>query len=190
MFYTNFGLCTPKVIDQLLAIKLDIRVSDYGCDDQEIFEYMTRTKSFDTYKKNLNYADEVGLQYKLYNRMPDENIFYDNTDQDIDEKYKSKNMPIPKIEGICSYQYFPRIMANGDFVLCSCSGGILSLDQEMIIGNIYKTSLKELMYSPKRKEFYKDQMNGKYNNFCSTCPMFSTTDVRPNINVLKYILKG
>ena len=188
MFYTNFGLCTPDIIDQLKNIKLDIRISDYGCDDQEIFEYMTRTKSFDKYKNNLKYADEVGLEYRLYKRLPDENIFYDNTNQDIDDKYKSKNMPIKEIQGVCSYQYFPRIMANGDFVLCSCSGGILTLEPEMIIGNITNTSLKELLYNKKRKEFYINQKDNNYTNYCLSCPMFSTTDIKPNINSLKRII--
>jgi len=188
MFYTNFGLCTPKIIDELLTIKLDIRISDYGCNDKDVFEFMTRTKSFETYQNNLEYARKVGLDFRLYNRMPDENIYYDNSNENIDDMYKGKNLPVQNTEGVCSYLYFPRIMANGDFVVCSCSGGILSLDEKMIIGNIYEDQLKDLMSSYKRKEFYTNHSNGDYNDFCKTCPMFSRTDIKPNIKVLRRFL--
>jgi len=194
-FFTNFTAINKKQMQELKELKelnnIIIRVSDYGDQDRELFKFMTRTsdKMFDKYQSNLKFANSIGLILYLSSRNTSYDFSFDNTkDLTIEEKYRNVKSRTIKKEGVCSMLYSPRIMSNGDFVQCRCSGETIDLTDDLILGNVYNTPLKELYFHYSRYSIFKEHQQNIYNGYCLNCDSFETND-SPNINILKTYLK-
>lgn len=187
-FVTNFTAISKAQILKISTLKnIVIIVSDYGDGNEELFIYMTRTnkKTFAKYKNNLAYAKSCGLSLVMSSRNLNYNFSYDNTnDLTIEEKYRTVKELSVKKNGVCSMLYSPRIMANGDFIQCRCSGESADLNNDLYIGNIYKTDLIDLYYDSSRYNIFKNQQKNIYNDFCQKCDSFTNNEA-PTLNILK-----
>jgi organic radical activating enzyme len=178
-FHTNFSKINfDKLTTNGINLKkLKIHVSHYGCDGIEEFKYQTRAKDKFFYKieENIQLAKQYGINIELSNR----NRFYD-----YDCETQSR-INVPKITGVCSNLWVPRILSNGDFNYCTCSGEPTDLTKDAILGNIYKTNFKDLYLDGKRYKLFKDFKDGITPDICKTCTSFSSNQFQPTINSLK-----
>jgi radical SAM protein with 4Fe4S-binding SPASM domain len=193
-FFTNFSLCTPKIQDELKKLqdkyKLIIRVSDYGDGDKEYFKYQTRKtdKDWDIYRNNLDYANKIGLELDLHYRGKDHNFVFDNTNTNIEEKYKIKGGERKiNTKGVCKYQFTPRIDIEGNLMACLCGDSGTGREDELFVGNIYEEGFKEVYFSKKRLEMFLNHSKGIYSETCKTCELFEIQNIK--IDILKMYSK-
>jgi len=195
-FYTNFSKCNEAVQDKLKKLtekyqgKLDIRISDYGDGCLEDFITLTRKTENDwnIYRNNLEYAKKInlpieisyrGINYDFYNGV--DIIDKEEFTKNIREKNKTRT-------GVCSLQFIPRLNMNGNMVYCLCGESELTVDTELLLGNIYKTSLEDVYFSKKRLEIFTNQTKNIYNESCSNCDIFENkTGTIKNYKVYKEI---
>ncbi|HLE09648.1 MAG: hypothetical protein A2504_07005 [Bdellovibrionales bacterium RIFOXYD12_FULL_39_22] len=188
-FHTNFSLVN---IDKLLRYKkLHIFISHYGCGNYETFSYMTQQNRamFDRIEDNIAEAKRKGLHILVDPRPLSYDFNYDNTDdKTLPDTYKTKRDRIVMKNGLCGMLWLPRILSNGDFVYCTCSGKARDLPSYMILGNVFSTSLEKLYLSAKRKEMILEHKGGKYNDYCLKCNSFSKK-ITPTIFCLRNFSK-
>jgi radical SAM protein with 4Fe4S-binding SPASM domain len=193
-FFTNFSLCNPKIQDELKELQtkydLTIRISDYGDGDKEYFKFQTQKsdKDWDIYRNNLDYAYKINLKIDLSYRGKEHNFVFNNSDKDIEEKYRIKGGE-PQINkvGVCSLQYIPRIDMEGNLMACLCGDEGKKEEDDLFIGNIYKEGFKEVYYSKKRLEMFKSHSKGMYPEICRTCELFERKNI--SIDILKKYTK-
>jgi len=197
-FVTNFVPLNRDQIIELSKLKnCNIIISNYGNNDSEMFKFMTQSSisSYNKFQKNIKFAQELNINLNIERRDLTYDFSYDNTnDNTLKDKYKTKTI-IKKDRniikhGVCNLLNSPRILSNGDFALCRCSGGYDNIkNTDLIIGNIYKDDFKKLMFHPLRYKKFKEQSNNIYTNYCDECTSFSKTKENISLNNLKIYSK-
>ncbi len=163
-FITNFTIISKKQIKILKTLQkkndLKIFISNYGDGVLDVFKYMTQsnTSSFNKLQNNLKYAKEIGLNVTIEYRGKGYEYDFDNEDDlSIDDKYQFSHYRKITNVSMCSNIFVPRIMFDGSFCICRCSGNLKSsIESNRIIGNIFETSLSEQYYNIKRLKLYKN----------------------------------
>ena len=79
----------------------------------------------------------------------------------------------------CSRLVDVQILANGDVRLCGCRMGTSSND-DLVVGNILQTPLREIWYSGKVGQIWENFLYQKYPKSCLNCSYYDAIDRRPD----------
>lgn len=182
-FHTNFEMVNFNLLltSNIKIEKLKIFVSHYGFNGVEEFIFQTNKSKQEYYnvENNIKKAKEIGIDFNISPRT--RNYNYDCPNQ--------KRKVYDKPNGVCSNSFVPRIVANGDFIYCTCSPDSSFLDDRYIIGNIKMTSLLDLYLHQKRYNFYLKMRNNIIPDICEECTTFNITTYKPTISCIKNLSK-
>lgn len=186
-FHTNFSLINfDKLFNSsIITKKLEINVSHYGVKGLEEFLFQTKKtkKDYILVEKNIEKLKNIKLKVGIDSRSIEDtkNFEYEGSNhirKDILTNSK-----------VCNNSWVPRIVANGDFIYCTCSPDSSNLDDRYIIGNVRKTPLKELYFHNKRYLFYEKMKSGNVPDICKKCVSFTQEMYQPTISVIKNFIK-
>jgi hypothetical protein len=183
-FHTNFSLINfDKLYNSNIAIrKLEMNVSHYGSKGIEEFIFQTKKneKEFKTVQQNIEESKKRNLKIYLDPRSRNDTKDYE---------YEGKKTLVNNNNGVCNNFWVPRIVANGDFIYCTCSPDSSNLDDRYIIGNFRKTNFKELYLHTKRLTFYEQMKSDNMPEICKGCVSFTQEMYKPDVSTLKNFVK-
>jgi radical SAM protein with 4Fe4S-binding SPASM domain len=109
--------------------------------------------------KYIEIADSLGLNHNLvsYKHFLHENY------------HGNKNYPIEQVSCFAPY-YTSMVRANGNLVVCCHSP---TEGSEFVLGNIERTSFKEIWFSDEYKEIRKKLKRRQYFDFCKYCEYYA-----------------
>ena len=193
-FATNLINISGEQIQEILTFKkLYLEISLYGY-TKEMFLDVTGKDLYEIFLKNLNLLsffmrNEKYPNIKFYVRWGREKIenplkrillqleiinsssvCYDEIDNFnfgglIPEGSLENEHPSCNKKGICPTAYTGCILPNGDYNLCYMN----DVYNALTIGNIFVTSLSDLLKSDKRKHILDNMKNNVYESICIKC---------------------
>jgi molybdenum cofactor biosynthesis enzyme MoaA len=186
-FHTNFSLVNfDKLYNSNIVIKkLNINVSHYGSKGLEEFLFQTKKTKKDYFlvEKNIEESKKRMLKIGVDSRSIEDTKHFEY------EGFNQVEKDILTNSGVCNNSWVPRIVANGDFIYCTCSPDSSNLDNRYIIGNFRITPFKELYLHNKRYLFYEQMKSKQMPDICKRCVSFTQEMYQPTVSVMKNFIE-
>lgn len=179
MFHTNLG---EDINFELLKDYnfIEIHVSDYSRNGFNEFKKLTGT-GLDIYKKTIDNKKKLlssSLNYKLLDRSLDTYTYTVKENEKIGLQHYNKP---------CYTAWAIRIDPYGKVVFCNNSIATKDLPEYLIIGDINKDKLKNILNSSIRREYIKKLSTNQILDYCKVCNGYLNNPNEPTINDFRFL---